>query len=111
MLIGYIHGLCSVGYDFALFWTELSCFHADASSKGIPLINEVGNDDALIFLRAVPLSFETISNTSLNSRIKRCIGDSLKTQRDSSQKNEGVVIANLINKWNSFGKCICVKSG
>jgi len=46
-----------------------------------------------------------------NSRIKRCIGDSLKTQRDSSQKNEGIVIANLINKWNSFGRCICMKAG
>lgn len=45
------------------------------------------------------------------SRIKRCIGDSLKTQRDSSQKQEAIVIANLINKWNSFGKCICEKTG
>ena len=31
-----------------------------------------------------------------NSRIKRCIGGSLKTQRTSSQKNEWVVIANLM---------------
>lgn len=45
------------------------------------------------------------------SRIKRCIGDSLKTQRIESQKREGVIIANIINKWNSFGKCICVKVG
>ena len=45
------------------------------------------------------------------SRIKRCIGVSLKTQRIESQEREGVIIANIINKWNSFGKCICVKIG
>lgn len=44
------------------------------------------------------------------SRIKRCIGSSLKTQRLDSQKREGIIIANIINKWNSFGKCVCVKS-
>jgi hypothetical protein len=43
------------------------------------------------------------------SRIKRCIGTSLLTQRDQSQKNEGTIIANIINRWNSFGKCVSVK--
>ena len=43
------------------------------------------------------------------SRIKGAIGTSLLTQRIDSQKNEGIVIANIINKWNSFGKCISVK--
>jgi hypothetical protein len=45
------------------------------------------------------------------SRIKRCIGSSLKTQKIESQKREGIIIANIINKWNSFGKCVCVKVG
>jgi uncharacterized ubiquitin-like protein YukD len=45
------------------------------------------------------------------SRIKRCIGISLKTQKIESQKREGKIIANIINKWNSFGKCIAVKVG
>lgn len=45
------------------------------------------------------------------SRIKRCIGSSLLTQKTESQKNEGTIIANLINKWNSFGKCISMKIG
>jgi transposase len=45
------------------------------------------------------------------SRIKRCIGPSLLTQREQSQKNEGKVIANIINQWNSFGRCISVKTG
>lgn len=45
------------------------------------------------------------------SRIKRCIGSSLKTQRTESQKREGIIIGNIINKWNSFGKCVCVKAG
>jgi hypothetical protein len=45
------------------------------------------------------------------SRIKRCIGFSLKTQRIESQKREGIIISNIINKWNSFGKCVCVKIG
>ena len=45
------------------------------------------------------------------SRIKRCIGSSLKTQKLESQKREGIVIANIINKWNSFGKCSCIKVG
>jgi transposase len=44
------------------------------------------------------------------SRIKRCIGESLKTRRDSSQKQEGKTIANLINLWNTFGKSECVKT-
>ena len=44
------------------------------------------------------------------SRIKRCIGTSLKTQKTESQKREGIIIANLINKWNSFGKCVSVKT-
>jgi hypothetical protein len=38
------------------------------------------------------------------SRIKRCVGMSLLTQRDQSQKNKGTIIANIINQWNSFGK-------
>jgi hypothetical protein len=45
------------------------------------------------------------------SRIKRCIGSSLKTQRTESQKREGIVIGNIINRWNSFGQCVCVKIG
>ncbi|KVZ80779.1 transposase [Burkholderia ubonensis] len=44
------------------------------------------------------------------SRIKRCIGSRLLTRRFESQQREGVVIANLVNLWNSFGKAVCVKS-
>lgn len=45
------------------------------------------------------------------SRIKRCIGISLQTQRLSSQKREGIIISNIINLWNSFGKPVSVKIG
>jgi len=45
------------------------------------------------------------------SRIKRCIGATLLTQKIASQQNEGVIIANLANLWNSFGRCVCVKNG
>jgi hypothetical protein len=45
------------------------------------------------------------------SRIKRCIGERLLTQKLASQENEDVVIANLVNRWNAFGTCICVKNG
>jgi hypothetical protein len=45
------------------------------------------------------------------SRIKRCIGERLLTQKLASQEGEGVVIANLVNLWNSFGRCVCVKNG
>lgn len=45
------------------------------------------------------------------SRIKRCIGSSLLTQKIESQKNEGTIIGNIINLWNSFGKCVSVKIG
>ena len=45
------------------------------------------------------------------SRIKRCISERLLTQKIASQENEGVVIANLVNLWNSFGKCVCIKNG
>jgi hypothetical protein len=44
------------------------------------------------------------------SSIKRCIDESLKTRRDSSQKQEGKSIANLINLCNTFGKSECVKT-
>lgn len=45
------------------------------------------------------------------SRIKRCIGSTLQTQKIESQKQEGIVIANIINKWNSYGRCVSVKAG
>lgn len=45
------------------------------------------------------------------SRIKRCIGSSLLTQKIESQKNEGTIVGNIINLWNSFGKCLSVKIG
>ncbi|WP_232482342.1 hypothetical protein, partial [Burkholderia ubonensis] len=44
------------------------------------------------------------------SRIKRCTGARLLTRRLESQQREGVIIANLVNLWNSFGKAVCVKS-
>lgn len=45
------------------------------------------------------------------SRIKRCIGETLKTQKLTSQQNEGIIIGNLINFWNSLGRCQSVKIG
>jgi hypothetical protein len=45
------------------------------------------------------------------SRIKRCIGSSLLTEKDSSKKTEGIIIGNIINIWNSFGRCESVKIG
>jgi hypothetical protein len=44
------------------------------------------------------------------SRIKRCIGSKLLTQKLESQAREGVVIANIINLWNSFGRPVAVKN-
>ena len=44
------------------------------------------------------------------SRIKRCIGATLLTRKITSQEAEGVVIGNLINLWNSFGKPVHVKN-
>jgi hypothetical protein len=38
------------------------------------------------------------------SRIKRCIGSRLLTRKPESQQREGVIIANLVNLWNSFGR-------
>lgn len=45
------------------------------------------------------------------SRIKRCIGESFQTQKLESQKNEGIIIGNILNLWNSFGMCKSVKVG
>jgi Transposase DDE domain len=45
------------------------------------------------------------------SRIKRCIGERLLTQREQSQHNEGIMIGNIINFWNSLGRPVCVKNG
>jgi len=44
------------------------------------------------------------------SRIKRCIGAKLLTQKLESQEREGAVTANIINLWNSFGRPICVEN-
>jgi hypothetical protein len=44
------------------------------------------------------------------SRIKRCIGTRLLTRNIESQQREGVIIANLVNLWNGFGKPLCVKT-
>ena len=44
------------------------------------------------------------------SRIKRCIGATLLTQKLESQKREGIVVANIINLWNAFGRPISVKN-
>ncbi|RZF23396.1 IS5 family transposase, partial [Paraburkholderia sp. UYCP14C] len=41
------------------------------------------------------------------SRIKRCLGARLLTRKTESQQREGVIIANLVNLWNSFGKAVC----
>jgi hypothetical protein len=43
------------------------------------------------------------------SRVKRCIGDRLLTKRTASRKHEGVIIANILNIWNSFGRCSTIK--
>jgi hypothetical protein len=45
------------------------------------------------------------------SRIKRCIGSTLLTSRTESQKTEGIIITNIINFWNSLGRCESVKIG
>jgi len=44
------------------------------------------------------------------SRIKRCIGERLLTHKLASQEGEGVIIANIINLWNAFGKPVCAKN-
>jgi len=45
------------------------------------------------------------------SRIKRCIEYTFRTQKLESQQREGIIIANLLNIWNSFGRCESVKVG
>ncbi|MGF6781152.1 transposase [Paraburkholderia sp. GAS334] len=44
------------------------------------------------------------------SRIKRWIGATLLTRKIASQENEGMVIANVINLWNTFGRPVCAKN-
>ncbi|WP_232446168.1 transposase [Burkholderia ubonensis] len=44
------------------------------------------------------------------SRIKHCIGSPLLTCRFESPQREGVIIANLVNQWDGFGKAVCVKT-
>ena len=43
------------------------------------------------------------------SRVKRCIGDFLLTQRNESQKIESEIISSIINFWNSLGRPITEK--
>jgi hypothetical protein len=44
------------------------------------------------------------------SRIKRCIGSTLLTRKIASQESEGVIIANILNLWNSFGRPVSFKN-
>lgn len=44
------------------------------------------------------------------SRIKRCVGSSLKTIKMESQKREAIIIGNILNLWNFFGKPITMKT-
>jgi len=45
------------------------------------------------------------------SRIIRCLGNSLKTIKLESQRAETVIISNILNLWNSFGRPLTVKIG
>jgi hypothetical protein len=44
------------------------------------------------------------------SRASSDIGAKLLTQKLESQEREGVVIANIINLWNSFGRPVSAKN-
>jgi hypothetical protein len=44
------------------------------------------------------------------SRIKRCIGSTLLTRKIESQEREGVIIANILNLWNSFGRPVSFRN-
>lgn len=44
------------------------------------------------------------------SRLKRCLGDAFQTHKIDSQKNEAIIIGNILNLWNSFGQCQSVKN-
>ena len=45
------------------------------------------------------------------SRIIRSLGNSFKTIKLESQKAEAVIISNILNLWNSFGRPVTVKIG
>lgn len=44
------------------------------------------------------------------SRIKRYIRSRLLTQKEESQHQEGIIIANILNLWNSFGQASSFKN-
>ncbi|WP_440030623.1 hypothetical protein [Chromobacterium amazonense] len=44
------------------------------------------------------------------SRLKRCLGESLKTRRTPSRENEEILLAHLLNLWNSFGRAEYIKT-
>jgi hypothetical protein len=48
------------------------------------------------------VSVETKQYCDKISRIKRCIGEALLTQKIESQNNERIVISNIINKFNAI---------
>ncbi|CAB3808665.1 hypothetical protein LMG28614_06856 [Paraburkholderia ultramafica] len=45
------------------------------------------------------------------SRIKRCIGSILLTRKIGSQEREDVIIAIILNRWNSFGRPVSFRNG
>jgi hypothetical protein len=68
------------------------------------LFNTLKTKEAcMFFIKTVGYGLRALIEAQI-SRIKRCIGSSLKTQRLESQEREGKIIANILNQWNAFGK-------
>ncbi|MGF6851228.1 hypothetical protein OKW29_000114 [Paraburkholderia sp. CI3] len=43
--------------------------------------------------------------------LHQSLGARLPTRKIESQEHERVIIANLVNLWNLFGRTACVKNG
>jgi hypothetical protein len=69
-----------------------------------------GDENAKLHDQTVQYILDKAAFMRFTKSIKRCIGAKLLTQKLESQKCEGVVIANIINLWNSFGRPVSVKN-
>jgi len=88
-----------------------SLFQLRSNFASVPISNRPGDSKPAMssFHKKYGYGLRSLVEAQI-SRIKRCIGETLLTHKIESQKCEGIIIANLINLWNSFGRCVCVKA-
>jgi hypothetical protein len=77
---------------------------------GAPLVQVVASTLPLWHIDAVSGGGVHSIRFDFSSQQISRIGARLLTRKVESQQREGVIVANFVNLWNSFGKAVCVQN-